>query len=181
MKYSWQKMQAPFLRPSMVDALMISSISGTLNPFSPSAILRPRHLNCLSETGQPSSIQCPRFPRVSKMPHNVLKNPKISRRPGQQFNRDRAVCSVDDTLNPKRSREMNSLVKDSKRFREKSDRRYQVGETEVAFAQWAARHYQRWALIFIFYSVAISTDILTHSSSFFTHSLDEDNEMARSI
>merc|ERR1719264_1123229 len=48
MKYSWQKMQAPFLRPSMVDALMISSISGTLNPFSPSAILRPRHLNCLS-------------------------------------------------------------------------------------------------------------------------------------
>ncbi len=30
MKYSWQKMQAPFLLPSMVEALMISSISGTL-------------------------------------------------------------------------------------------------------------------------------------------------------
>lgn len=30
MKYSWQKRQAPFLRPSMVDALMISSISGML-------------------------------------------------------------------------------------------------------------------------------------------------------
>ena len=29
MKYSWQKMQAPFRRPSMVEALMMSSISGT--------------------------------------------------------------------------------------------------------------------------------------------------------
>merc|ERR1711935_967383 len=28
MKYSWQNRQAPFLRPSMVEALMINSISG---------------------------------------------------------------------------------------------------------------------------------------------------------
>ena len=35
MKYSWQKIQAPFRRPSMVEALMISSISGMLLfPFS---------------------------------------------------------------------------------------------------------------------------------------------------
>ena len=27
--FTWQKMQAPFLRPSMVEALMMSSISGT--------------------------------------------------------------------------------------------------------------------------------------------------------
>lgn len=29
MKYSWQNKQAPFLRPSIVEALIISSISGT--------------------------------------------------------------------------------------------------------------------------------------------------------
>ena len=40
MKYSWQKIQAPFRRPSMVEALMISSISGMLLfPFPFSIIL----------------------------------------------------------------------------------------------------------------------------------------------
>merc|ERR1712004_676020 len=29
-KYSWQKMQAPLRRPSMVEALIINSISGML-------------------------------------------------------------------------------------------------------------------------------------------------------
>ena len=33
MKYSWQKMQAPFRRPSMVEALMISSSSEIPDPL----------------------------------------------------------------------------------------------------------------------------------------------------
>ena len=69
MKYSWQKMHAPFLLPSMVDALMISSISGTLNPFSASAILRRRHLHCLSEKYWTSSILLfRRLWKVSQIP-----------------------------------------------------------------------------------------------------------------
>ena len=41
MKYSWQKMQAPFLRPSMVDALMISSSSGMPVPFAVVPLVSP--------------------------------------------------------------------------------------------------------------------------------------------
>ena len=75
MKYSWQKMHAPFLLPSMVDALMISSISGTLNPFSASAILRRRHLHCLSEKYWPSSILLFwRLWKVSQIPMVSKKN-----------------------------------------------------------------------------------------------------------
>ncbi len=39
MKYSWQNRQAPLRRPSIVDALIINSISGTsLAPFDDAAV-----------------------------------------------------------------------------------------------------------------------------------------------
>ena len=50
MKYSWQKIQAPFRRPSMVEALMISSISGMLLfPFPFSILTRKISWNWFHE------------------------------------------------------------------------------------------------------------------------------------
>ena len=63
MKYSWQKIQAPFRRPSMVEALMISSISGMLL-FSILIFLTKKLKN-------------PEFFQVQQQQHCLMETPQL--------------------------------------------------------------------------------------------------------
>ena len=77
MKYSWQKIQAPFRRPSMVEALMISSISGMLLfPFPFSIILTRKNFVKLI-----SRKKCFKksdfFFQVQQQQHCVMETPQL--------------------------------------------------------------------------------------------------------